>query len=369
MPQYFDQEGQRVYGVDPELNERLRAELERQQLADANKESHRQFEQELVARVWRETKGGRGRMGHAALTARWPGASHYISWWPSEGAGNDFSEVFAPSQQGRRSESYRDDKYDEMGELTRRQLVEGRFDPRRGQHIRHVGQQTLQSSEGGTVEHHVFDFEQRPDDKICIPGLGSPGIYFGLVPQGAVQWFDRFVTTDGRYKAVSRHHNCSGVVLRALERAGGAVYADPPQIGAFAVPSQVASWALRLRAALDDLNGRARRFMARHGGPRFGQQRGDVLGQGQRVPTADEWRRLSRRKNGARGSNVTAADSLLRDLHQAARQMRGDDENAVSRYLEARRKLFELVERATSRQRDPHDMQVLVALGRRLLDA
>lgn len=334
-------------------HEELLEEFQQQQLALANEPQRVKADNEVHVIVWKNHVR-RGNFGHAAMKLRHPDIANlnYISWWPGEGAGK--GDAFR--NQGGTMGDYYSDRLDELSERSNEALLEGRYQPREGQRLFHHNDDT-------------FDYAQQPTKKIYLVGLGVRRMPWGLDTKAIHRWWTQeFLTGEHRYQLASRTISCAGVVRQALKAGGAKAFADAPDSNIMATPAEMMHWGEAIDLKLNQLNNTFTQLMVQAG--QLAQQgkdprrRGRVqfIFDGQTLPTADNWRRGSRRTNGRRGQNVESMDSLITSFHNHAHETAHP---GLTKKLTALVSIFEKATAAIARDRDPEDAEVLRALAMR----
>jgi hypothetical protein len=208
---------------------------------------HREFDTcEVTVYIW--TYKNDSHPGHAAVKlVGVPGVEGkvYISWWPGRGASKSNAHVLGSASHGA---SYKTDMWWEMGMNTRLNLDNQVYPAREGQQRR------------VPVNNNVYDqqYAQEAQLKIKIPGLGQPGLTYGLNVAKMYEWWQLFCAAPHpTYKFASKYKNCSGVAPAALRAGGADRFATPPTAMIYIDPNQVGKWANQVKAKIARMNANA----------------------------------------------------------------------------------------------------------------
>ncbi len=242
------------------------------------------YERQAVIRTW--PFKGIMSPGHAAVSVKnnleYDDAHTYISWWPSttrlRGAANHFSSdtrigQLITSRRGASSDSYMQDKYDELSDRARDKLTEG-SDPRERQKV-------LARPDDLTMDEDNKD--QQPwgvsADKVYLPLVGTNQdkqteeeffSVFGLHEAKMDLFWKNIENAEdedsdkyaAKYKMLSKNHSCVGMALTALEQGGAELFIKkiwPSRTSAN--PNYMHGLAIKLQERLDTLNEKSQNLL------------------------------------------------------------------------------------------------------------
>ncbi len=175
----------------------------------------------------------------------------YISWFPGGDGVGSIKSMFK-SMRGERME-FRDDMDSEMSERVQDRLASGEITPRPGQ--------VYMQDAYGMRQEYSDEWGQEPDYVISVPALGVSNRYWGVSTSKMWNWWREFSDdVEAEYKMISKSKSCAGVALRALAEGGAEAFRGLPKNKIYALPNEVAHYAVDLRAAIVDFNTRTMRF-------------------------------------------------------------------------------------------------------------
>lgn len=259
--------------------------------------------------VWNNINNALGipssHVGHAAAQLYHSGQRcGLISWWPEDGADKRDGPV-----RGRAESQLSWDAHSEMSDETRTWLRIGVYRPRPGQ---------VESRRGS----RDFDWIQRPDAIIEIPGMSKEGPLWGLNIRLTLEWWNRW-TPNQTYQMRSTTNNCSGAVWQALVAGEACHVVHPPRHAVFVTPLNVRAWSSSLADCLNSLNARTvftNDAVGEFMGSAFGAL--NVYKYEGKVMSVDKWKRMSALDwTQPRSPMVRNIDSSLAAYHNASGDM------------------------------------------------
>jgi len=288
---------------------------------------------------------GHKTSGHLGLAVEADAGKTYITW-VGEGPGAP-GRAQALQADFRVQTGIRDDARNEALALGMGQLRPGQV---RTNRLSNTLTKTPTQVEVGT-QSYAFNYGQifrNPDDICEIPAIDATGgTRLGLDVERIYHWWMGFATRSRSmnsaaqageegaraipWKKVSTSRNCCSVVYRALTIGGASYYRSKWFKSVYLTPSEVFSYAERLRDTIGELNrnnGAIAQSTAELGAKLKGLT---VSGANVELPTVAEWIAMSKVKAGlltgkaSRKEQIALIDRALQDYHMAGRWPGDDD--------------------------------------------
>jgi hypothetical protein len=175
----------------------------------------------------------------------------YISWFPS-GAGVGSKSDMKRGMEGEQN-TFWEDMDCEISARSQENLADGTYKPQPGQ---------IQSGKTyGRKDASKDEWVKEPDLVVSVPALGAANRYWGVNCSRMWTWFEDYRDQDfAEYRMISSTRSCAGIAMRALANGGGDAFSKQPNSHFYVLPNEVADYAVKLRAAIVDLNAKSARF-------------------------------------------------------------------------------------------------------------